>query len=86
MEAQLYPGQTKSKLLVQFTNYNSGMALARLGSIVEQIFELKQKGTDIIIVSSGAVAIGRHQLLVNSKISQRDTGKEHDKRYVHHSL
>jgi glutamate 5-kinase len=58
-----------------------GMALSRMGSIVEQIFELKQRGMDVIIVSSGAVAIGRHQLQVYSKISQKETGREHDKRY-----
>lgn len=40
----------------------SGIAFARLSNVVEQLAQLRMTGRDVILVSSGAVAAGRHRL------------------------
>jgi delta-1-pyrroline-5-carboxylate synthetase len=58
----------------------NGISLSRIGNIVEQIFEIKDKGTEVIIVSSGAVAIGRHKLQEFKKLTNSELTLEMDKR------
>jgi len=41
---------------------NSGLKQAWLGSLLEDIAELKKAGCDILVVSSGAIALGRNVL------------------------
>lgn len=41
------------------TDDNTGLALSRMASIVEQVVDLKNAGKDVIIVTSGAVALGK---------------------------
>jgi glutamate 5-kinase len=60
----------------------NGISLSRIGNIVEQVFEIRNKDTEVIIVSSGAVAIGRHKLQEFKKLTNSDNHKELDKRYV----
>ena len=45
------------------TSPNGYPSLTRLASLVEQIAELKAEGKEVILVSSGAVGMGRHLLL-----------------------
>ncbi|GMI10618.1 hypothetical protein TrVE_jg2270 [Triparma verrucosa] len=45
------------------TSPNGYPSLTRLASLVEQIAELKAEGKQVILVSSGAVGMGRHLLL-----------------------
>ena len=40
----------------------SGIAFGRLFNVVEQLAQLKTSGRDLVIVTSGAVAAGRHRL------------------------
>eukprot|EP01119_Soliformovum_irregulare_P016805 TRINITY_DN4913_c0_g1_i1.p1 TRINITY_DN4913_c0_g1~~TRINITY_DN4913_c0_g1_i1.p1 ORF type:complete len:722 (+),score=230.78 TRINITY_DN4913_c0_g1_i1:128-2293(+) len=58
----------------------NGISLSRIGSIVEQIFEIKQRGMQVIIVSSGAVAIGRHKLTEFKKMNGVSKQVDIDKR------
>ncbi|NP_001295622.1 delta-1-pyrroline-5-carboxylate synthase [Jatropha curcas] len=55
------------------TRSDGRLALGRLGALCEQIKELNTQGYDIIVVSSGAVGIGRQRLryrrLVNSSFA-----------------
>jgi delta-1-pyrroline-5-carboxylate synthetase len=60
----------------------NGISLSRIGNIVEQVFEIRNKDTEVIIVSSGAVAIGRHKLQEFKKLTNSENHKELDKRYV----
>lgn len=52
------------------TRANGGLALGRLGSLCEQVKELMSVGLEVILVTSGAVGIGRQRLryqrLINS--------------------
>lgn len=52
------------------TRANGGLALGRLGSLCEQVKELMSAGLEVILVTSGAVGIGRQRLryqrLINS--------------------
>ncbi|KAL0488476.1 delta-1-pyrroline-5-carboxylate synthetase, partial [Acrasis kona] len=58
----------------------NGVSLSRIGNIIEQIFEVKQKGIEVIVVSSGAVAIGRQKLTEFKKITGSQAHVELDKR------
>ena len=44
----------------------SGIAFGRLFNVVEQLAQLKTSGRDLVIVTSGAVAAGRHRFVVDS--------------------
>lgn len=48
----------------------SGLALGRLGTIVEAMSEMKQAGHDVILVTSGAVAFGKQRLRYEALLSQ----------------
>ena len=48
----------------------SGLAFARLASIVEQVSDLRNAGKDVIIVTSGAVALGKQKINTEIKLSQ----------------
>ncbi|KAH6802344.1 delta1-pyrroline-5-carboxylate synthase 1 [Perilla frutescens var. frutescens] len=55
------------------TRVDGRLALGRLGSLCEQIHELNTQGYDVILVTSGAVGVGRQRLryrrLVNSSFA-----------------
>ncbi|KAH6762711.1 delta1-pyrroline-5-carboxylate synthase 1 [Perilla frutescens var. hirtella] len=55
------------------TRADGRLALGRLGSLCEQIHELNTQGYDVILVTSGAVGVGRQRLryrrLVNSSFA-----------------
>ncbi len=51
---------------------NGGMAEARIAALVDLIAQIKAKGTEVILVSSGAVAAGSTQLsLERSQVANR---------------
>ena len=41
---------------------DGGLALGRMGALVEQIFELQARGIEVLLVSSGAVGLGARRL------------------------
>ncbi|XP_020252470.1 delta-1-pyrroline-5-carboxylate synthase-like isoform X2 [Asparagus officinalis] len=55
------------------TRIDGRLALGRLGSLCEQVKELNSRGLDVILVTSGAVGVGRQRLryrrLVNSSFA-----------------
>ncbi|XP_023644180.1 delta-1-pyrroline-5-carboxylate synthase B-like [Capsella rubella] len=55
------------------TGKDGRLALGRLGAICEQLAELNLEGFEVILVSSGAVGLGRHKLryrqLLNSSLA-----------------
>jgi len=44
------------------THADGGLALGRLGSLVEQLHALREQGVEILLVSSGAVGLGARRL------------------------
>ncbi|CAL0328248.1 unnamed protein product [Lupinus luteus] len=66
------------------TRSDGRLALGRLGALCEQLKELNTKGYEVILVTSGAVGLGRQRLryrrLANSSFSdlQRPQGDDHD--------
>ena len=54
-------------------NPDGTMALSRMGALVESLRELKQEGREVMLVSSGAVGLGRVQLgLSKEQVSKPD--------------
>ncbi len=61
--------------------YSCGVTSGRIGHIVEQVSELKKQGKEVIIVSSGAIAVGKQLLLAlhqDASQDQSDVGKTLD--------
>lgn len=59
--------QSKKRILIKagtgvITDESGGVSLGRFGHLVEQVAELKKRGKEVIIVSSGAVAMGKQKL------------------------
>jgi len=57
----------KKRVLVKagtgvLTDNHGGVSLGRFGHLVEQIAVLKEQGKEVILVSSGAVAVGKRKL------------------------
>ncbi len=44
------------------TRSDGGLALGRVGALVEQLHALRQRGVDVLLVSSGAVGLGARRL------------------------
>ncbi len=52
--------------------------LGRIGHLVEQVSELKKQGKEVIIVSSGAIAVGKQLLLA----LHQDPRQDHNQGFV----
>ncbi len=67
--------QVANKIVIKLgtsilTRDDFGLSLGALASIVEQISELHNKGKEVLIVTSGAVAFGKIILAEESTLSQ----------------
>ena len=49
------------------TKKNGLPDVERIGNLVEQMAEIKKRGTEVILVSSGAVASGRSMITLSEK-------------------
>jgi delta-1-pyrroline-5-carboxylate synthetase len=60
------------------TRNDGKLALGRLGALCEQVKELMSEGKEVILVTSGAVGVGRHKLrhqrLMNSRSAKTPDG------------
>jgi len=59
--------QSKKRILIKagtgvLTDENGCVSLGRFGHLVEQVAELKKGGKEVMLVSSGAIAMGKQKL------------------------
>eukprot|EP01104_Vermistella_antarctica_P009921 TRINITY_DN2609_c0_g2_i2.p1 TRINITY_DN2609_c0_g2~~TRINITY_DN2609_c0_g2_i2.p1 ORF type:complete len:315 (-),score=60.85 TRINITY_DN2609_c0_g2_i2:69-1013(-) len=52
------------------TEDGGDIALSRVGSLVEQICQLRRQNKQVVLVTSGSVSIGRHKLRKEAKLSK----------------
>ena len=62
------------------THVDNNVALGRLGTLVEQIAQLRRQGREVVVVSSGAIATGtmsmRKSMTLNSTVQETMSGSK----------